>query len=238
LVSEIVAPPRTAADPDLPAGAVAELLDAELAAAHERPSGRIAPERELAARFGLTRTAVRRWLDDLERDGRVTRHVGRGTFVLRPADAVVEGNSSGPTDTSPAEIMAVRLLLEPQMLGLAVANATGADVAEMRRCLAASEAATTFEEFEHWDSLLHASIAQASHNRLLIKLFTVMNEARNHPLWGSAKRRSFTPERRTEYEGDHRELVAAIEDRDTAAATGVMRRHLQRIRGALLGDEA
>lgn len=52
--------------------------------------------------------------------------MGRGTFV----------QSSLPGDgTTPAEIMAVRLLLEPQMLALAVANATVPDIALMRSCL-------------------------------------------------------------------------------------------------------
>lgn len=207
----------------------AERLETELEAARATPTGRLPPERELALRHGLSRTAVRRWLDELERTGAVTRHVGRGTFV-RPA------TSAATLDTSPAEILAVRLLLEPQLLGLAVANATPGDVATMRRCLRESEAATTYEAFEQWDSRLHASIAEATHNSLLLRLFAVMNEARDHPLWGSAKRRSFTPERRAEYECDHRDLVDAIDDRDAVAAADVMRRHLLRIRGALLGD--
>lgn len=235
MVSELVGD-RPGAVTDLSPAAVAALLEAELTAAYERPNGRIAPERELAARFGLTRAAIRRWLDDLERDGRVARHVGRGTFVLPPREPA--DSTSGTVDTSPAEIMAVRLLLEPQLLGPAVANATGSDLSEMRRCLEQSEAARTFEEFEHWDSKLHAAIAAASHNRLLIRLFTVMNEARNHPLWGTAKRRSFTAERRNDYECDHRAIVDALEDRDGTAAADSMRRHLQRIRTALLGDEA
>ncbi len=38
------------------------------------------------------------------------------------------------------------------------------------------------------------------------------------------------------YELDHRDLVEAIDDRDAVAAAAVMRRHLLRIRAALLGD--
>lgn len=216
--------------PEMPAETVAGLLEAELETARSRPGGRLAAERDLATRFGLSRTAVRRWLDDLERSGRVTRHVGRGTFLVPEQMPAAE-------ETSPAEIMAVRLLLEPQMLSLAVANATAGDIATMRQWLALGAQAETFEEFERCDSALHASIAQATHNRLLIRLFTTMNESRDHPLWGSAKRRTFTPERRREYEADHRQLVAAIEDRDAAGAAAIMRGHLGRIRSTLLGGE-
>jgi DNA-binding FadR family transcriptional regulator len=211
-----------------PSPTPAELLEAELAAARLRPSRRLAAERVLAARTGLSRTAVRRWLDELERAGRVTRHVGRGTFVL-PTE------SAAHLETSPAEILAARLLLEPQLLGLAVANATGNDIAEMRRWLALGEAADSYDEFERCDSRLHGAIAASTHNSLLIRLFNVINDSRDHPLWGSAKRRTFTPELRGDYQADHRQLVNAIDDRDPDRAALVMRQHLQRIRGALLG---
>ena len=219
-----------AAVTDTSAETVAELLEAELETARSRPAGRLSAERELAERFGVSRTSVRRWLDDLERSGRVTRHVGRGTFLVPEQMPAAE-------ETSPAEIMAVRLLLEPQMLSLAVANATAGDIATMRQWLSLGENADTFEEFERCDSALHASIAHATNNRLLVRLFSAMNESRSHPLWGSAKRRTFTAERRREYEADHRELVAAIEDRDALRAAAVMRGHLGRIRTALLGAQ-
>jgi len=44
------------------------------------------------------------------------RHVGRGTFL---ADALHPAAVTAPADTSPAEIMAARRLLEPQLAGLA-----------------------------------------------------------------------------------------------------------------------
>jgi DNA-binding FadR family transcriptional regulator len=227
MTDRLATAPRHAAEDSTPAEA-SGVLTTELEAARRRPSGRIPPERELAARHGLSRTVVRRWLDRLERSGQITRHVGRGTFVTRARQAEA-------ADTSPAEILAVRLIVEPQMLGLAIANATARDIAEMRHCLAESEAAGSYEEFERWDSGLHAAIAASTHNTLMIRLFTVMNEARHDPLWGSAKRRSFTPQRRAEYEQDHRELVDAIDDRHLDRAATVMRRHLQRIRTALIG---
>jgi len=123
-------------------------------AARERDDGRLPSERELANRHGLSRTAVRNWLDRLHHSGAVVRHVGRGTFV---APTVTQ-------DLSPAHIMAVRLLLEPQMLGLAVANATASDIAEMRRCLAEGRYASDFDEFERWDANLHAAIAASTAN--------------------------------------------------------------------------
>lgn len=195
---------------------------------------RLPPERDLAARLGLGRSAVRRALAVLEQQGKITRHVGRGTFVT---SGVAQLRPEMLQETSPAEIMAVRLLIEPQMVRLAVSSAAPTDVQTMHRCLAMGEAATTYEEFERWDSALHRAIAVATHNSFLLEIFSAMNAARTQPLWGSVKQRTFTSSRRREYEADHRRLVEALTERDGDAAQAVMRGHLLRIRSALLGTD-
>lgn len=214
---------------------VVRLIRQELAAGRLAPGDKLPPERELAVRLGLGRSAVRRHLGRLEQQGQVMRHVGRGTFLT---SGVAEVSSALRPDTSPAEIMAVRLLIEPQMLRLAVSSAAPTDFAAMQRCLAMGEAATTYEEFERWDSALHTAIAAATHNSLLREIFGSMNAARTQPLWGSVKERTFNPQRRREYEADHRSLVAALMERDSDAAQAAMRAHLRRIRSALLGADA
>ena len=45
------------------------------------PGDRLPPERDLAFKLGLPRTALRRMLASLEKEGRLIRHVGRGTFI-------------------------------------------------------------------------------------------------------------------------------------------------------------
>jgi DNA-binding GntR family transcriptional regulator len=49
------------------------------------------------------------------------------------------------------------------------------------------------------------------------------------------KRRSATPERRLEYQREHRELVAALKDRDGARANELCIGHLTHVRRNLLG---
>jgi GntR family transcriptional regulator len=48
------------------------------------PGTRLPAERELSARFEVSRDTLRRTLDDLEGDGYVARRRGAGTFVSRP----------------------------------------------------------------------------------------------------------------------------------------------------------
>lgn len=196
------------------------------------PGAKLPTERELVQRLSAPRSAVRRALEALERDGLVMRHVGRGTFLTDTGAAQVD---SAPADTSPAEIMQVRQLLEPQVATLAARVATQADLARITEALAAGGAADDFEGFERWDAALHRSIAAAAHNGLLMSMFDVMSTARSLPVWGSLKRRTSTPELRRCYHREHNEIVEALRDRDPEGAGHAMRAHLQRVADTLLG---
>lgn len=64
---------------------VADDLQQAIAGGNIRPGDRLPSEPELAARHGVSRETVRRALDLLERDGRVRRVQGSGTFASHPA---------------------------------------------------------------------------------------------------------------------------------------------------------
>lgn len=196
------------------------------------PGARLPTERELVEQLAAPRSAVRRALDALEQDGIVVRQVGRGTFL---ADVLHPAAVTAPADTSPAEIMAARRLLEPQLAALAARSATQADLDRIEGCLHRGGAAADARGFEEWDSALHRAIALGTHNGLLVTLFDTMNAARTLPVWGGLKRRSSTPERRLDYHADHTAIVVALRERDADAARDRMREHLSRVSEHLLG---
>ncbi len=105
----------------------------------------------------------------------------------------------------------------------------------MDRCLRGGDAASTYEEFEAWDTALHRTIIAATHNRLLVRMYSLVDAARGGPLWGALKRRGDSGLRREEYQRDHRALVAALKNRDTERATEAMQAHLRRVEANLLG---
>lgn len=197
------------------------------------PGAKLPTERALVDQLGAPRSAVRQALAALERDGLVVRQVGRGTFLT---DVAIDANSA-PPDTSPAEIMQVRLLLEPQVAMLAARMATQADLTQIRRDLedGAQSAREDFEGFESADSRLHRAIARATHNGLLLSTFDVLTTARALPVWGSLKRTTSSPERRCRYHEQHCRIVEALSDRDSAGAAEAMRSHLQSVSENLLG---
>ncbi len=196
-------------------------------------------ERQLAADLGVTRTMVRHALAGLEAEGRVSREVGRGTFIRAVGTARARGNGAAERapDVGPAHVMAARRVIEPQVLPLVVAWATTRDLEEMRRCVAGGASAESYDEFEVWDYALHHAIVAASRNPLLVAMYAEVEHARKGQLWGNLKRLGDTRERRVAYQSDHVALVDALEARDLPRAIEMMDRHLARVAVNLLGAE-
>lgn len=217
------------------ARALADYLLDEMRSGRLQAGVKLPAERDLSVRFGTSRGSVRRVLAEFRERGWITQVVGSGTFaalapgMLAPS-TINEGQSSS---TSPAELMEARLLIEPLMPALIARNATASDFARMRECIDSSEAATSIEAFEHWDGELHKAFARATHNNFFLQILELSNQVREQGEWGRLKRNSLTPARRTQYEGQHRAIVAALLDRDAAKARMLLREHLEQIQSNL-----
>jgi DNA-binding FadR family transcriptional regulator len=244
-------------------------LAALILAESERDSAshgtRLPTERQLALDLGVSRSAIRHAMAVLQAEGRVSREVGRGTFLRDPGPELAAGRGADPpgvaqadgaaadgdspeggadlasggltgsADYAPADVMAVRRLFEPTAMSLVVAWATARDFAEMDRCLLGGERAADHDEFEVWDAALHRSIIAATRSPLLIRLYSEVERARHGRMWGDLKRRSASAARRDEYRRDHEEIVTALRLRDADQATTAMRTHLARVSRHLLG---
>jgi len=195
------------------------------------PGGKLPTERELSTRFALPRNTIRKTLAQLEAEGAITRHVGRGTF-LADSGGFPAGSIS---HTSPAELMEARLRLEPTMAELIVINATPADFERMETCLDRAERGTSLNDFEVWDAALHQALAAATHNRFMIRVFDMATAVRHQTEWGKLKDRVVTAERRLKYQEEHRAIVEALKARDADRARAAILTHLQHARSNLFG---
>lgn len=214
-----------------------DILD-NLKSGQWRAGQRLPTERDMSEQYQLSRTTVRRVLAQLKEKGLITQTVGSGTYVSEHASAVVHAiaGESAARSTSPAELMEARLVMEPAIIEMVIVNATPADFERMEACCIKAEAASSIEEFEHWDGMLHEAIADAAHNGLVSSVFRLMNEVRNQGEWGLLKRRSLTPQRRLDYQREHRRLVAALRNRDLVQARQITLDHLTHVRRNLLGS--
>lgn len=219
-----------------PTSAIRGFILERLQSGQWRAGDRLPTERELSEQFSVSRTTVRKALQQMKDLQVISQTVGSGTYVTERAASVLQGMAGQDPmrQTSPAELMEARIALEPAIIEMVIGNATGADFEQMDACCARGEAATTFEEFEYWDAMLHEVIARSARNSFVASIFQLMNQVRNQPEWGLMKRRSITPERRLQYQADHRALVQAIRERDLARAKAMATEHLLHVRRNLL----
>jgi DNA-binding FadR family transcriptional regulator len=196
------------------------------------------PERALASKLKLSRSALREGLEVLEAEGRIWRHVGQGTFVGNRPLPQPAALSMITARTSPSEVLEARLLIEPLLARMAASRATEAEIAQMQRLLEKSEAAHDAKTWELWDGRLHRAIAEAAHNGLLLSIFDAFNAMRRQAKWSALRQAALTPARHAAYCAHHRAYVGAIAARDPARAEDVMRRHIEAVREGLLGAAA
>lgn len=193
------------------------------------------PERVLASELGVARNTLRSALDTLAQDGYLTRRIGAGTFVCVSGRGDQDGLRGRLRFASPAELMEVRLIIEPQAAAMAASRASAADLDAIEEALHHSLATTGLAEFEHWDGQLHLRIFRGTKNSVLVDYCQAINAIRNEPSWYRLKKRSVTPQIRALYDRQHGALVTALRERDPEQAKLLAAQHLSSVRDNLLG---
>ncbi len=198
-------------------------------------------ERVLAEQLGVSRNVIRKALSVMEIEGRVVRKVGSGTYLIKRTVAGSANKRAGPAraqaealDVSPKQIVEARFAFEPNLAGLAAMNCTTLDLERLGECARRYHRADSFDAYEVADESFHRTIAMATHNPLLISAYETFMTADAHAEWGSIRQRFLTAERRAASRKEHDKILAAIRNRDSAAAFGAAREHLQHITSALL----
>lgn len=193
-------------------------------------------ERSLSESLGVTRSAVRSALALLEAEDVVSREVGRGTYLRGdPLAALVALDDDAASalamlhEIGPFDVMAARQALEPMAMYVAVLEATESDFEEIERCVAACADTPDYDEFEHCDLAFHRSLFEATHNPLLLKMYGLIEAARQGDLWGSMKRRGDSPERRHRSYLQHVAIYEALRTRDGRGAQEAMSAHLESV---------
>ena len=210
-------------------------IEQQIASQAWPPGSQLPTERDLAEQFDTARNTVRRALAELEASGRIIRHVGRGTFVREPDPEPSASNGADSRSINPAEIMEVRLVIEPAMVELIVVRASQVELEELQEIVDKGGAAPTQAEFELWDAKLHNALVQVSKNDYLARILAGVHAVRQMTAWGQLKRRGMTEERRAAYQVEHQAIVSALLDRDADRAREAVIAHLRHVRHNLIG---
>ncbi len=198
-----------------------------------RHNDRVPPERELCKALGTTRNQLRKALAELEAQGRIWRHVGRGTFVgSRPVLNLRDVTYLGD-QIKPEQVVAVRFTIEPQLCRLAALHATRSDRDQMRLCAQRCREAEDWRSYEAWDNNLHHAIARATRNQLFLYFFETLNAVRRSILWGQPR---VTRKPAEDYSSffEHDDIVSAIGSGEGDLAAAAMHAHLQSVYSRIL----
>ena len=193
---------------------------------------RLPAERNLAEEFKVSRGTIRTALQNLEEQNLVTRKIGSGTYVTHRELSSQHDISS---ITSPLEMVEVRIAIEPQMVRLAITNASHRDLEELQNALReCEECGGDAEKFALADTAFHMALAQCSKNKLMYWVYERISEVRRYSQWRIMKAKLLTPERIDYYNDQHRALYEAIASHDASEAIGVIKEHLLGVQDDLL----
>lgn len=221
---------------------IVEQIQGRIERGELRAGDRLLPERELAASFGASRTAVREALKTLAQMGLVDMRPGRGTIVTDNTSDAMRSSLGLMMRVgglrSPDALVELRAIIEPDIAALAAARATETHIAALRDAVQTMDHSLRLaHDYIEADTLFHRTLALATQNALIISLVDSI-------VGLLAEQRSLIfsvpggPERGQVY---HKTLLDAIERRDSELARTAMRAHLAQVSvdvGAAVADGA
>lgn len=204
------------------------------------PGERLPSERDIAEKLGCSRQTLRSCLATLEKDGKIWRHVGQGTFCgSRPRHLPVRDTLliEGAT---PPDVMQARMLLEPLVAAEAACLAEASDVALLREKVGAGRMARDRAACEQADDAFHRTLAQISGNPILSGFLNYLSGVRRRVAWQREWERTYrrigTHAFQTLHSDQHEGIVDAIERHDAEAASSFMKLHLETISADMSGS--
>jgi GntR family transcriptional regulator, transcriptional repressor for pyruvate dehydrogenase complex len=202
------------------------ILKGTLKAGDQLPS-----ERDLALKFGVSRTAVREAVKALHEKGLVEAYSGRGTFITNGTSQAVTQSINLMMKFDQAEgsenLAQVRQILEPEIAALAATRIQEPQLALMREAFSVMNSALRDPDaYIEADLDFHLALAEAAENPLILSLLDsivgLLREQRIKIFFEEGG-----PERGQYH---HARILAAIEKRDPEASRSAMREHLKQVR--------
>ncbi|MFY9559995.1 MAG: FadR/GntR family transcriptional regulator [Terriglobales bacterium] len=196
-----------------------------------KPGDQLPAERDLAQRFGVSRTAVREAVKALREKGLVEAYTGRGTFVTNGTSQAIRQSLNLIIKISQQEgslhLAELRRILEPEIAALAAPRIEEQLLTTMREAVAAMDRNVHEREaYIEADLDFHLALAEAADNPLILALIDsivgLLREQRTRifEVDGGPERGQF----------HHKRILEAIERRDADAARDAMRAHLEQVR--------
>lgn len=198
---------------------------------------RLPPEREIALRFGTSRSSAREALIVLDTLGFIEVRGKDGIFLRKLSDEEFNRSldvySAWPTEMLP-QAFQVRIFLESEAAGLAAANRTNEDIQRLEYCVSGFIKIHT-EQPEDWNTqgrilneLFHKLIIEAAHNEVLLRMHEGLLQSIRRAYASFGVESMITPLTQWEQNiiGGHRDILEAILEQNEQKSRELMRTHL------------
>jgi len=199
-----------------------------------KPGDVLPPERELAQRFGVSRSSVRDAIRCLELIGLLEPQQGRGTVVCEPSAEAVVGPLTAVIMQKRKlvkELLDVRKIVEPPLARRAALHVTDSLIGELEQLLERQSTKVRNGELAiEEDNEFHYRIAQAADNAVLLQIVDVLMDT----LQETREKSLQTGGRPQKSLDGHRRILSALARRDPAASERAMRHHLEEIEAIVL----
>jgi GntR family transcriptional regulator, transcriptional repressor for pyruvate dehydrogenase complex len=195
-----------------------------------KPGDQLPAERELAQRFGVSRTAVREAVKALREKGLVEAYSGRGTFITDGTTQAVRQSLDLMVKIGQPEgskhLAEVRAILEPEIAALAAVRIQEPELATMREAVSVMDrAGQDPEAYIEADLDFHLALAEGAANPLILSLLdSIVGLLREQRL--RIFRVPGGPERGQVH---HKRILEAVERHDAEKARETMRSHLSQV---------
>lgn len=199
------------------------------------PGDKLPSERDLATRYNVSRTSIREALRALEIHGIIESKQGDGTFIkASDVQKVIDDLSIAimrPEDHLVYEMLETRQALESECAYLAAHRANSYDLEKIRTCIEnMSTAGSDAEKGLMADLNFHYSIAEATHNSILLGLVQTLGEHMKNTIRITRSFRCSNTKLFQETFNEHKELYLAIARRDANMAKKLMEDHIKKTR--------
>ena len=199
-----------------------------------KPGDRLPPERELAARLGVSRATVSQALVALEVIGVVAVRHGDGAMLTETRSSTKIIDAIRAHATRLPEIIEARDALESKLAALAAQRRSDDDMARIDGAL--DEMARDIDgggRGVEGDELFHAAITAAAHSTLLARMMAEISDL----ILESRIESLSQPGRPRDSLKAHRKIADAIRSKDPRAAAEAMHDHVEMVSDvALLRD--
>jgi GntR family transcriptional repressor for pyruvate dehydrogenase complex len=202
-----------------------------------KPGDFVGTEKDIAARYGVSRIVARDALRTLSALGIVEIRMGKGGGArIAPGNPRLFAEALAVqldlTGVTAGEVLDAQRAIETLAAELAAENATPADIARLRRLLGEAESVMDdADAYTRSSHEFHLAVAEASHNRVLVVQFLSLH----HISWPS-RNKTLTPKVAKHVLDIHKQLAALIEAHDAAGARKLMDDHVKMIRSRRVAE--